>query len=141
MWRELVHRLDPTASFSPAANDAELAATEAALGTALPPDLASLLRESNGVEGTHGLQLVWASAQIATENTNFRTYPAFARLYMPFNPLVFFADGGNGDQFALLASIDRDDVFVWNHETDSRTWVAPNLATYLDWWLTGRITI
>lgn len=93
------------------------------------------------MEGTHGLRLVWASAQIATENRTFRTYPDFARLYMPFDPLVFFADGGNGDQFALLASIDREDVFVWNHETDSRTWVAPNLATYLDWWLTGRITI
>jgi hypothetical protein len=30
---------------------------------------------------------------------------------------------------------------VWNHEDDSRTWVAPNLAKYLEWWLTGRITL
>jgi hypothetical protein len=32
-------------------------------------------------------------------------------------------------------------VFVWNHEDDSRTWVAPSLRVYLEWWLTGKIKI
>ncbi|WP_191134212.1 hypothetical protein [Streptomyces sp. col6] len=30
-------------------------------------------------------------------------------------------------------------VFAWHHENDSRTWVAPDLATYLDRRPTGRI--
>ncbi|MFD9096994.1 SMI1/KNR4 family protein [Streptomyces collinus] len=55
--------------------------------------------------------------------------------------LLFFADTGGGDLFALLSRIDRPDVFTWNHEDDSRTWVAPNLATYLEWRMTGRIDL
>jgi hypothetical protein len=35
----------------------------------------------------------------------------------------------------------RQDIFVWDHETDSRTWVAPRLEEYLEWWLDGRITL
>jgi hypothetical protein len=27
---------------------------------------------------------------------------------------------------------------VWDHEQDSRTWVAPSLRTYLEWWLLVR---
>jgi hypothetical protein len=140
VFRDLIARLEPEATFAPGATDAQLDATESALGRRLPHDLAACLRESNGVTGRHGLGLIW-SERIAADNGFFRTEPDFARIYMPFAPLVFFADGGNGDHFALLAEIDRDDVFVWNHEDDSRSWVAGNLATYLDWWITGRITI
>ncbi|GAA1433685.1 hypothetical protein GCM10009601_56740 [Streptomyces thermospinosisporus] len=31
----------------------------------------------------------------------------------------------------------RPDVFVWDHETDSRLWTAPDLKTYLHHALTG----
>ncbi|MFD7020396.1 hypothetical protein [Streptomyces sp. NPDC059161] len=41
----------------------------------------------------------------------------------------------------MLATIDRPDVFVWNHEDDSRTWAAPSLAEYLRRRLTGRIEL
>ncbi|MDQ4123150.1 MAG: SMI1/KNR4 family protein [Acidobacteriota bacterium] len=63
---------------------------------------------------------------------------------MPFDSLLFFADAGNGDQFAfriLKGEIRRNDVFVWNHEDDSRTWVASNLKQYLQWWLSGKLQI
>ena len=54
----------------------------------------------------------------------------------------YFADAGNGDQFAVLSPpVDRDDVFVWNHETDDRAWVAGNVEMYLRWWLTGKIKV
>ncbi|MEU9535531.1 SMI1/KNR4 family protein [Streptomyces sp. NPDC048213] len=109
------------------------------LGHPLPTDLAALLRETNGIEDEYGDGLVWSAEAIATENQNLREDSELAALYMPFTPLLFFAEAGNGDLFALLATIDRPDVFTWDHENDSRTWVAPNLATYLDWRLTGRI--
>jgi hypothetical protein len=32
-------------------------------------------------------------------------------------------------------------IFVWNHENDSRTWVAPSLEIYLDWWISERLKI
>jgi hypothetical protein len=34
----------------------------------------------------------------------------------------------------------RDDVFVWDHETDSRRWYAESFEQYLAWWLVIRIT-
>jgi hypothetical protein len=69
----------------------------------------------------------------------FRRDPDFARLYMPFQPLLFFADAGNGDQFAFVMRDRPTDVFVWDHESDSRQMVAPRLATYLEWWLDPRV--
>jgi hypothetical protein len=83
------------------------------------------------VEGEYGLG----------DNVEFRADATFARLYMPLEPLLFFADAGNGDQFAFVMRDRPADVFVWHHETDSRTMVAPGLATYLEWWLDGRIQV
>jgi hypothetical protein len=63
---------------------------------------------------------------------------------MSFNSLLFFADAGNGDQFAFAirnGQIRSSDVYVWNHENDSRNWVAPSLEKYLTWWLDGSIEI
>ena len=61
-----------------------------------------------------------------------------------FDPLLFFADAGNGDQFAFVITagkIRRPDIFAWDHENDSRTWVAPSLAKYLEWWLSGDLKL
>jgi hypothetical protein len=33
------------------------------------------------------------------------------------------------------------DVFLWDHETDSRTTVAPRLAAFLEWYLDGRLNV
>ena len=60
---------------------------------------------------------------------------------MPFDPLLFFADTGNGDQFAFVLTPPRDDIFVWDHETDSRTWAAGSLDQYLQWWVDGTLKI
>ncbi|MFD3698063.1 SMI1/KNR4 family protein [Streptomyces sp. NPDC058646] len=141
MWTELVTALPGTTTLQPAVSEASLQRCAAALGHPLPADLTALLRESNGIEGEYGEGVIWSAEQIASENLTLREDLALATLYMPFDPLLFFADGGNGDLFALLPSFRRPDVFMWNHENDSRTWVAPNLATYLDWLLTGRIAV
>lgn len=141
MWTELVAALPGPAVFQAGASEAALDRCAGALGQQLPGDLAALLRESNGIEGEYGDGLIWSAERIADENLALREDGELATLYMPFDPLLFFADAGNGDLFALLPGIRRPDVFVWNHEDDSRTWVAPNLATYLEWWLTGRITL
>jgi hypothetical protein len=88
--------------------------------------------------------MTWRSSdleRIVTDNLRFRT--SFRDLYMPFQPLLFFADAGNGDQFCFptTSSGVRDDVFVWDHENDSRTWYAASLKTYLDSWLTGKANV
>ncbi|MFE1559187.1 SMI1/KNR4 family protein, partial [Streptomyces sp. NPDC058734] len=141
VWTEAVTALPGAALFQPPASEQSLARCARVLGRPLPADLAALLRESDGIEGEYGDGLIWSAERIAAENRSLREDAGLARLYMPFDPLLFFADAGNGDLFALLAGIDRPDVFVWNHEDDSRTWVAPGLAEYLEWWLTGRIEL
>lgn len=141
MWIELIRGLEPAAEFQPPATDQAIQACEQALGTRLDPDLAALLREANGVHGSYGHGLIWPAERIAADNLAFRASPDLAELYMPFDPLLFFADAGNGDQFAFVLRDQRQDVFAWNHETDSRTWVAPRMTEYLTWWLDGRMQI
>ena len=143
-WRRHVASLTPHAAFSPPVDDATLREAEGRLGVRLPQALRSLYTQSNGVRGEHELDLVWSVERMVADNLTFRTRPEFAALYMPFEPLLFFADAGNGDQFAfaiLAGEIRRPDVFVWDHETDSRTWAAPDLRRYLEWWLTGRLEV
>ena len=102
MWRERVATLTEHAVFAPPADPGEIAAAEQELGGALPAALVEVLLESDGITGEHGLGLVWPLRRIVADNLAFRTSPDFRKLYMPFDPLLFFADGGNGDQFALL---------------------------------------
>ena len=128
------------ATFMPPAQVDAIASAEAALGHSLPNDLGRVLAESDGIEGEYGLGLVWSLARIVSDNSTFRTNEQFRRLYMPFDGLVFFADAGNGDQFALTLS-GSCEVYVWDHESDSRSWVAPSVMAYLEGWMTGLITV
>ncbi|MGX1805300.1 SMI1/KNR4 family protein [Nocardia sp. NPDC055321] len=103
------------------------------LGQAVPDELRELLRGSDGVRDEYGSGLVWSAREIVEQNIEFRRDPEFARLYMSFDQLMFFGDNGGGDQFCYVrVPAERNsDVFVWDHETDSRTWVAGSLADYL----------
>ena len=144
MWREKIQKLSKAAVFKNSASESILTNLESKLNTSLPDELRELLLESDGVNGEYGLGLIWNSERIVSDNLNFRTNADFADLYMPFNCLLFFGDAGNGDQFAFPirnGQIQSSDVFVWNHENDSRTWIAPSLGKYLEWWLDGTIKI
>lgn len=142
MWRALVESLYPVYSFFPGASAEEMEAVQQAVGCDLPTDLRELLAESNGVEGEHGLDLVWPTSRMVTDNLALRGESA-SRRYMPLDHLVFFADAGNGDLFGFAVENGsrqtRDDVFVWNPIDDGRAWVAPDLRRYLQWWADGRI--
>ncbi|MEU0373636.1 SMI1/KNR4 family protein [Streptomyces sp. NPDC006283] len=130
MWRELVEQYDGAELQDPTTPE-ELRELEEALGQTLPGPLRDLLLESNGVMDEDGTDVVWPTAQIRDNNHQFRTNESFRDLYMPFGPLMFFGDNGGGDQFAFPRSPERDDVFVWDHENDSRNWVASGLEAYL----------
>ncbi|MFD8705854.1 SMI1/KNR4 family protein [Kitasatospora sp. NPDC059648] len=116
----------------PAAPEATLREAARLLGHHLPNELTALLRESNGVEGEYRLELIWSIERIVTDNLALRGDADLATLYMPFDCLLFIGDAGSGDQFALVPNTRHPDVFVWDNENDSRTWVAPGLAKYLD---------
>ena len=144
MWKLLIETLTPDHEFEPPALRAEVTLAEEKLGVKFPDDLRNLLFETNGVHGQYGLGLIWPLERIVADNTSFRTNEHFKDLYMSFDSLLFFADAGNGDQFAFPiqnGSIHRVDVFAWNHEDDSRKWVASSLSQYLEWWLNGTIKL
>jgi hypothetical protein len=123
----------------PATREA-IQSVEAALGHPLPRELRELLNETDGIEGEYGLGLLWNAERIATDNASFRSSTDFADIYMPFVGLVFFADAGNGDQFFVSLS-GTNEVYVWDHESDSRTWVATTVLGYLEAWMRGKLTI
>jgi SUKH superfamily protein len=144
MWHEFIQSIDPASTFFSGATLNQLAVLETAVKAVLPDELKSLLMESNGVLGADGLRLIWSTEEITQRNLKMRTDPLFINSYMPFENLLFFADAGNGDQFAfriIQGVIRRPDIFVWNHEDDSRTWAAPSLREYLEWWLTGKLSV
>ncbi|MGI5350561.1 SMI1/KNR4 family protein [Streptomyces sp. CA-250714] len=131
MWREIAGQAFPEAEFGAPADAARVTAAEHRLGCSLPPELGSLLRETDGIVGRYGVETVWPLERIVEDNLRFWSDSSFAELYMPFEALLFFGDNGGGDQFAFVRRPPRADIFVWEHEDDSRRWAAPDLQTYL----------
>ncbi len=132
MWRELILGLTSEVTFATPITDPALTQAAASIDGDLPGPLASLLQETNGIKDRYGSDLVWPLERVVADNRDFRSNPDFTDLYMPFDPLLFFADAGNGDQFAFLWTPRRDEVFVWDHESDERKWVAKSLEDYLE---------
>jgi hypothetical protein len=148
-WHELIERVVPPdkweeyqiTAMGPPASPAVLADVEAALNVALPAELRSLLEEMNGVRDRFST-LILSAEDIQETNLAFRNNADYSELYMPFDCLLLFARSGTGDMFAyaVLAGVVRmPDIYVWNHEDDSRCWVAPSLDIFIEWWVTGKI--
>lgn len=143
MWKNIIRSISLDLRLKNPATKDELTEVQKYLHVELPNDLSHLLQETNGIEGEYG-DFIWDASRIKTENMNMRNTVVFKDLYMPFDCLLFFADGGNGDLFGysiLNGIVQRDDIYVWNHENDSRTCVAPSLKTFMKWWGSGKITI
>jgi hypothetical protein len=124
-------RLLPEAQVESGVAPSDLDAAARALGEVLPGDLSSLLMETNGIIGANELDVVWTLARIIEDNRIFRTSSDLSELYLPFDGLLFFGDNGGGDQFAFVLRDNRRDIFIWDHENDSRYWVAGHLESYL----------
>src|SRR5262245_51715315 len=110
VWRDLLTELTDQATFAGPITTGDLAKAADALGRPVPDALSALLLESDGVLGEYDMGLVWPLQRIVDDNLAFRADLTFRELYMPFDPLLFFADAGNGDQFAFVCDPRRDDV-------------------------------
>jgi hypothetical protein len=143
-WSEQIVSHQPGARLFGPAPLSRIAATQEGIGVRLPEELAGLLTQSDGVRDVYGSSLIWSAQEIAERNREFRTFPDYPDLYMPFDHLLFFGDAGNGDRFfypILAGEVRNRDAFAWFHEDDSRVWVAPRLATFIEWWFSGRIKL
>ncbi|ALC22672.1 SMI1/KNR4 family protein [Streptomyces pristinaespiralis] len=137
MWKDAAAKALHTVEFRAPVDATALAEAERRLGRTLPAQLAALLRETNGVVGEYGTDVVWSLERIVEENLLFWSPDTFPGLYMPVDPLLFFGDNGGGDQFAFVLTPERPDIFVWDHENDSRLWAARALEDYLHRSLAG----
>lgn len=131
MWKQTVLQSYPHARLADPVTPAALDAAERRLGETLPTPLRDLLLVTDGVRGRSSIDTVWNLDAVVEQNLFFRGDPTFATLYMPFAPLLFIGDNGGGDQFAFVQTPARPDIFVWEHESDSRRWAANDLHDYL----------
>jgi hypothetical protein len=143
MWRDLAQRsLDAHLADAVSQHDVELAESE--LGIRLPLELAEFLLESDGIVAVNGVNLVWPLRRIVDDNLAFRANEDFRELYMPFDPLLFFGEAGSGDQFAyvvLAGEVRAPDIYAWDHENDSRYWVASGLRQFIERCVDGSIRL
>ncbi|MFJ8350710.1 SMI1/KNR4 family protein [Streptomyces sp. NPDC094153] len=137
MWKEAAAEALPEVEFRAPVDATALAEAERRLGRGLPAQLTALLMETNGMVGEYGTDVVWSLDRIVEQNLLFWSPDTFPGLYMPFDPLLFFGDNGGGDQFAFVLTPERPDIFVWDHENDSRLWAARELEDYLHRCLAG----
>jgi hypothetical protein len=137
MWKEAAAEASPDIEARAPVDATALAEAERRLGRSLPVQLTALLMETNGVVDEYGTEIVWSLDRIVEQNLLFWSPDTFPGLYMPFDPLLFFGDNGGGDQFAFVLTPERPDIFVWDHEDDSRLWAARELKDYLDRSLAG----
>jgi hypothetical protein len=151
-WRKIIDDAvvenDITYRFNEPAAFAHSSHFEEQLGIAIPEELHSLYKQTNGIEELVGEELsghlIWPIDMVIEENLQFRSNADFKDLYMPFDNMLFFAGAGNGDLFfipILNNNTPRLDIFVWNHEDDSRTWVAGWLHRFVTGWIRGEITV
>ncbi|WP_329211480.1 SMI1/KNR4 family protein [Streptomyces sp. NBC_00683] len=137
MWKEAAAEALPEVEFRAPVDATALAEAVRRLGRDLPAQLTALLMETDGIVGEYGTDVVWSLDRILEQNLLFRSPDTFPDLYMPFDPLLFFGDNGGGDQFAFVLTPERPDIFVWDHEDDSRLWAARELKDYLHRSLAG----
>jgi hypothetical protein len=100
---------------------------ERALGWSLSRTLRDLYAHCDGLVDEWGYECVLPIVEVGRRNQEFRA--RFGDLYMSFDDLVFFGQLGNGDMLLQPRVPEiRQGVFRWDHEDDSRTWYAADVA-------------
>jgi hypothetical protein len=163
-WRELIERVylaRPNASrtatrprFHPPASREDIAAVEERLRVSLPGSLKSFLSETNGVmdlmsvdggDFFENMWLVWGCERIAEENLGLRNRSGPSFYEREPVALVFFAGAGvDGIMFALPATNENTcdaNVVAWYPIGGRVRGLADSLESFIDGWLTNRITV
>ena len=127
-------------SFHSPATEQALQALEREFSITLPEQLRELLLQTDGVDDEFDCPIVDGVPEIAAMNRAARD--ASHDHCMPLDHLFFVSSCyGNGDLVGYGLRRDRwphPALFRWDHEDDSRTWLAPDLKTFLLWGFKGK---
>lgn len=121
------HCLDSIECFPPA-SEKDVSGAEAALSIVFPEELKKLWKETDGLYW-HGYPLVMQVPELQTQNRAFRDGD-ICDFYMPFDSLLVFGETATGDYFFYPIQRDgktREDIFLLDHEIDSRQYFCHNL--------------
>jgi hypothetical protein len=135
MWTKKLSKLAETIKsikLGLPATDAEISAVEGRLGE-VPIDLVNLLREVNGDNF-----VLLSTSQVIETNIRLRSLDDF----MPLDCLLVFAGNGCGDYYGYQirkSGVCPHNIFMWDHETDERIWIADGLSGFLNKYLNGEI--
>ena len=124
---------DEEVEFSPTCSKEKLDDSFAKLEVSPPNELIKLLENTDGFSTDFAITVL-SSSDIVETNLKYWNENFLSDIYMSFNSLLFFAEAGNGDLFAyriLEGKVSSNDIYVWNHENDSRVWVASNLKNFI----------
>jgi hypothetical protein len=120
-------------AMSPPPPDGAIAQAEARLGHPLSDTLRELYTRTDGFVDEWGCSCVMRLEDLVSENEQMRNDAENRAHYMPFDSLLFFGQVGNGDLLfePVLTDSIREDVFLWDHEDDSRRWYARDVPAAL----------
>ncbi|MGG3891582.1 SMI1/KNR4 family protein [Metabacillus fastidiosus] len=144
MWKKYINSISKEYNFRDPAAESEITQIKDKLNVELPEKLLELFRETNGVFDSHDYPLIWSTERMIEENLFYRNDEEYKEIFMPFDHLLFFAPSGIGDLFGyriLNGHIQKEDIYVWNHEDDSRTWIASSLEEFIKGWINSEILI
>ena len=129
MWKSKILDLNkdnPFSEINHPATETQISEIGLKLKVKIPHELEELLREVNGDVTTF-----LSTEQIIRDNLSLRELDSF----MPLDVFLFFAENGCGDYFGYAirknGEID-DNIFMWDHESDSRKWVAQGLDQFIE---------
>ncbi|WP_298830146.1 SMI1/KNR4 family protein [uncultured Planococcus sp.] len=110
----------------------------------LPKELEDLLSETDGVYDEFICLFIWSINKLSKKTSILEDGKILKIFICLLIISFFFSNAGNGDLFGyavLNGHIQSEDIYVWNHEDDSRTWIASSLKEYIKGWITGGISI
>ncbi len=144
MWKEYLLSISKECQFKAPATEADIFPIKRDLNIDLPKKLADLYKETNGVFGIYGISFIWSTEQMVKENLFFRAIQKQSDSMRSLDTFLFFSDAGNGDLFGYSienGSIQNDEIYVWDHEDDSRRVIASSLEEFIKGWILGEISV
>ncbi|MFS0688827.1 SMI1/KNR4 family protein [Sporosarcina sp. 179-K 8C2 HS] len=145
MWKDYLISISKECQFKAPATEADILLIKRDLDIDLPKKLADLYKETNGVFGNYGSSFIWSTEQMVKENLFFGATIHEQDVSMrSLDTFLFFSDAGNGDLFGYSIENGRaqnDDIYVWNHEDESRRVIASSLEEFLKGWILGEISV